>query len=143
MILRKLYENITSAVEEYENKDIKKAFEIITGGQFVKSKVCDEHVILNKYPHVLINTKTKKLKYPKLSSGNYVINAAGTKTMSYLVAEEFLGYKKIKGERGNTIKFKDENSFNYDVDNLIIPKKKRTGCMIKEDANGNMVEVAH
>jgi len=142
---KNLQANIEKTIEGYDHITIKQAFIYFTGGEFVKSKSCKDHEILNKFPHVLYNIGTKKIKIPKLKGNSFIINAEGTKVMQYVVAEDFLNYKKVKGTHGAEIKFKDGNKFNYNVDNLIVPELKtnneKVRPLITEDEHGNLIEI--
>ena len=135
----KVYEQLMSiGIEKYENKVIAKSFEILTDGEFVITKVCSNHAILNKYPHIVYNNKTKKFKYPKPFNSGYIVDIKGNKVMHILVAEEFLNYIKIKGDPA--IKFKDDNRFNYRIDNIILPSKENKQTDKKKTKQTQIVE---
>ena len=113
----KVFEQLMSiGIEKYENKVIAKSFEILTDGEFVITKACSNHAILNKYPHVIYNNKTKIFKYPKPFNIGYLVDIKGNKVMHILIAEEFLNYTATKGDPA--IKFKDDNRLNYGIDNI-------------------------
>ena len=117
----KVINEFIEIMKDSDNESVFESINYVWGGEFVDSKICKDHKILNKFPHILFNTKTKKFQYPKHKDGRYIVNADGTKVMHVLVAREFLNYNTmIKGD----IKFKDNNKFNYSIDNLILPSKE-------------------
>ena len=141
-----LKDNISKAIKGFDNEIIGKAFCNVTGGQFIDSKVCVGNKILTEFPHIIYDMKLKKYKCPHITNKSFVINIDGTKTMHYLVAEEFLGYKKILGENKNSVKFKDGNNLNYDVKNLLVPKQKLVNtnvsvCINEDNKNEETVNI--
>jgi len=86
----KVINEFIEIMKDSDNETVFESINYVWGGEFVDSKICKDHKILNKFPHILFNTKTKKFQYPKHKDGKYIVNADGTKGYACFSCERIL-----------------------------------------------------
>ena len=136
-----LEKNLVDTVKGLNDKSIIEAFRNATGGEFVEHKSFPGCKILNKFPNIILRTikKKKTISFPFMNSKSYYIQA-DQKRPCYKIAWTL----NTNNDDTSGIYFKDENSLNYDFDNLTKEKpkpgdKKKKQIVIKKDENGNEI----